>query len=142
MTYSILLHSSATQAFHHCSYSMMYSSSLRVSAERENVKSLKAPRHNLVVRASQSFSKIPLQVHLKQHYSSYDHKGGVSEVAPPPSFISPSCSSCCLLADCDAFVGTYGIIALPSVCSPRGANAVPIWACAIFSRVRGATRGI
>ena len=22
----------------------------------------------------------------KQHYSSYDHKGGVSEVAPPPSF--------------------------------------------------------
>ena len=31
---------------------------------------------------------------------------------------------------------------LPCVCGRRGANAEPIWACVIFSRVRGATRGI
>jgi hypothetical protein len=31
---------------------------------------------------------------------------------------------------------------LPCVCYRRGANAEPIWACVIFTRARGATRGI
>ena len=33
-------------------------------------------------------------------------------------------------------------VSLPSVCGTGGANAEPIWACVIFTRVRGATRGI
>jgi hypothetical protein len=67
-----------------------------------------------------------LKSSCEQHYSSYDHKGGMSEVVPP-SF-SHNVQAV--------------IIALTSVCGPRSTNAVPIWACVIFSCLHGTTCGI